>query len=376
MISLQLPNVNTIEVYRKKYNTSYYVSDYENDVKKGIDISSYQSGIDFSKIKEKYDFIIIRAGFTGYGGDGTNKYIDSSFETFYKLAKEYGIPVGAYYYSCANNYQKGMDEAKFLYENMLLGKQFEYPIFIDVEENRHQKVGKGLIADAIRGFIDYLESKKYYAGVYANSYYFNNYIDTASLTNYDKWLAVWSNIRPNFKYGDYGMWQNSNNGYIDNMRVDTNYAYKDYPSIMQEHELNGFINNNEIVDISEDDEVIEKEVTDEVVIDENSNVEPTTIKENTDIITEILDGKWGNGIERKQKLESAGYDYYSIQNEINKLYFKKEVIEDVYVVKKGDTLWSIALRYYNDGEKYRIIAQNNDIKNPNLIYPGQIIKLT
>ena len=245
-----------------------------------------------------------------------------------------------------------------------------------VEENRHQKVGKGLIADAIRGFIDYLESKKYYGGVYANSYYFNNYIDTASLTNYDKWLAVWSNIRPNFKYGDYGMWQNSNNGYIDNMRVDTNYAYKDYPSIMLEHELNGFINNNEIVDISEDDEVIEKKVTDEVVIDENSNVEPTTIKEHTDIITEILDGKWGNGIERKQKLEAAGYDYFSIQNEINKLYFKKEVVDDIYVVKKGDTLWSIALRYYNDGEKYRIIAQNNDIKNPNLIYPGQIIKLT
>ena len=132
MISLQLPNVNTIEVYRKKYNTSYYVSDYENNVKRGIDISSYQSGIDFSKIKEKYDFVIIRAGFTGYGGDGTKKYADSSFETFYSLAKEYNIPVGVYYYSCANNYQKGMEEAMFLYENIAeVENNYDYYFFVE-----------------------------------------------------------------------------------------------------------------------------------------------------------------------------------------------------------------------------------------------------
>jgi nucleoid-associated protein YgaU len=44
-----------------------------------------------------------------------------------------------------------------------------------------------------------------------------------------------------------------------------------------------------------------------------------------------------------------------------------------YVVKSGDTLWSIARKYYNDGSKYTVIYNANKklISNPSLIYPGQ-----
>ncbi len=34
---------------------------------------------------------------------------------------------------------------------------------------------------------------------------------------------------------------------------------------------------------------------------------------------EVLDGKWGNGTERKEKLTAAGYDYSAVQAEVNKL---------------------------------------------------------
>ena len=34
---------------------------------------------------------------------------------------------------------------------------------------------------------------------------------------------------------------------------------------------------------------------------------------------EVLEGKWGNGTERKEKLTKAGYDYNLVQNEVNKL---------------------------------------------------------
>lgn len=47
-----------------------------------------------------------------------------------------------------------------------------------------------------------------------------------------------------------------------------------------------------------------------------------------------------------------------------------------YVVKKGDTLWAIATQYLGSGEKYTQIASENNIKNPNLIYPGQVLKIT
>ena len=48
-----------------------------------------------------------------------------------------------------------------------------------------------------------------------------------------------------------------------------------------------------------------------------------------------------------------------------------------YTVKKGDTLSEICLRFYGDGRpaKYKALAAVNGIKNPNLIYVGQIISL-
>ncbi len=44
-------------------------------------------------------------------------------------------------------------------------------------------------------------------------------------------------------------------------------------------------------------------------------------------------------------------------------------------VVKGDTLWAICKKYLGDGSKYPTIAKLNGIKNPNLIYPGQVIRL-
>jgi len=46
-----------------------------------------------------------------------------------------------------------------------------------------------------------------------------------------------------------------------------------------------------------------------------------------------------------------------------------------YTVKTGDCLWNIAKKQLGDGAKYKEIAQKNGISNPNLIYPGQVLKL-
>lgn len=50
---------------------------------------------------------------------------------------------------------------------------------------------------------------------------------------------------------------------------------------------------------------------------------------------------------------------------------------DTYTVVKGDCLWSIAKKYYGSGTQYtKIYNANRDIiKNPSLIYPGQVLKI-
>ena len=46
-----------------------------------------------------------------------------------------------------------------------------------------------------------------------------------------------------------------------------------------------------------------------------------------------------------------------------------------YTVKRGDCLWNIAKKFYGNGSKYTTIynANRDKIKNPNLIYPGQVL---
>jgi len=56
----------------------------------------------------------------------------------------------------------------------------------------------------------------------------------------------------------------------------------------------------------------------------------------------------------------------------------REIPEEIfYTIEKGDTLWAIATKYYDDGSKYTHIVDANIevIKNADLIYPGQAIRI-
>lgn len=213
---------------------------------KGLDLSKYQKGLSLKTVKDAgYKFVILRAGYTGYG-NGISKTKDSSFESFYNEAKAVGLGVGAYWYSCANTYEKGVAEARFMIDKCLKGKKFEYPIFLDVEEDRWLKVGKKAVGNAIKGFCETLEKAGYYAGFYCNSNYLNNYIDKELVKSYDLWLAIWKSNTDNKPsvYRDYGIWQYTDKGSVGKKRVDINIAYKDYPTLIANLGLNGYGKND------------------------------------------------------------------------------------------------------------------------------------
>ena len=83
------------------------------------------------------------------------------------------------------------------------------------------------------------------------------------------------------------------------------------------------------------------------------------------IARDVIAGKYGNGNERKNKL---GNLYEEVQKRVNEMLKNNVSQETIYIVKSGDTLSGIAQKYKTT---YQKIASDNNIKNPNLIFPGQ-----
>jgi GH25 family lysozyme M1 (1,4-beta-N-acetylmuramidase)/LysM repeat protein len=99
---------------------------------------------------------------------------------------------------------------------------------------------------------------------------------------------------------------------------------------------------------------------------------PAPSKTIDELAKEVIDGKWGNGVDRKKALTDAGYDYFAVQARVNELLKKNEAV--YYTVRSGDTLYGIARKY---GTTVSAIQQLNSslIKNINLIITGWKIRV-
>ena len=254
------------------------------DKKFGIDVSKWQGEFNFAKAKDEgVEFVILRGAYS------TSK--DTKFESYYKTCKELNLPVGVYHYSMAKSVSEARSEANFLINNVLKEKQFEYPIYMDVEDKVQGALGKDLLTDIVIAFCDTLEKAGYYVGIYSSASFFGTYMHESKLERFDKWIAQWSKSCT-YK-GNYGMWQFGGEtnlirkNIVADVVCDQDYAYYDYPSIMKEKGLNGF---------------------------GLLNVEDKTVEE---LANEVINGLWGNGEDRKNRLTNAGYNYNEVQNMVN-----------------------------------------------------------
>jgi len=55
--------------------------------------------------------------------------------------------------------------------------------------------------------------------------------------------------------------------------------------------------------------------------------------------------------------------------------FGEVITGNTYTVVKGDNLWGIAVRTYQDGYQWVKIAQANNLTDPNKIHPGNVLTL-
>lgn len=206
----------------------------------GLDLSKHNGTVDFNAIRNAGNsFVILRAG---YGVSGTK---DPKFEEYYAQAKAAGLKVGAYYYSYALNVSGGETEARNCL-SFIAGKQFEYPIYIDMEDADSYKKKNGMPSNSTltaicNKFCEVVESAGYYVGVYASESWFNSKL--TGLGAYDKWIANWGSNNGNLnsdKSSVCNLHQFTSKYSLNGKTFDRNVSYLDYESVIKNAKLNGY----------------------------------------------------------------------------------------------------------------------------------------
>ena len=342
---------------------------------KGCDVSSHNGDINWGKVKSQIDFAIIRLGY----GDNVERQDDSYFINNVNGCINNNIPFGVYIYSYALNLggsesiQSEVDHTK-----KMLSKISKKPfcVYIDMEDDSTIKLGKTMLTNFALEFCKQIKNAGYRAGVYANENWFRNYLQVSTIASYGYsiWCAKYSSNKPNIT-SNYDIWQYSSTGRINgiNGNVDMNNMYNNIIGIQPTNEktidelakevIAGKYGNGEVRKKALGDKYNQvQERVNQLLKQPKKSVE--------EIAKEVIAGKWGNGNDRKNRLTNAGYNYNEVQNKVNSLLGSNNKV--YYTIKSGDNLSSIAKKY---GTSVNQLVQWNNIKNPNLIYPNQKIRV-
>ncbi len=223
-----------------------------NVVARGIDVSGWQSVIDWEQvITDDVSFAILRCG---YSFDG----IDSQWERNAKECERLGIPYGTYLYSYAESPEESKKEAEHVL-NLIKDKNMDFPVYYDMEDDivryiytdepvideetgepiideetgevvtepvrGRQRTGKEL-AEMAKAFIDTIEAAGYNATIYTNLDWSYNVLTDAYFDQFtDRWIAQY--YKECTYKESYAMWQCSGSGQIKGIStpVDINMLF-------------------------------------------------------------------------------------------------------------------------------------------------------
>ena len=323
-----------------------------NIIYQGIDVSGYQGNINFREVKEAgIDIVYIKSS------EGSN-YIDSHFERNYEQARANGLKIGFYHYVTARTEEQARRQAQF-FVSVISGKVADCKLAMDFESfgslSREEINRIGLV---FLQTVEQLSGKEVI--LYSNAYTANT-IWRGELTSYPLWVA------------QYGVNEPQNNGTWDS------WAGWQYTDMGEVNGISTYVDRNRF--------------TQEVLLDDTATVPPVEQPENPDqgesegeneqptTNTMEITIQWGD------TLSELAIQYHTTVAELvrlndiqnpNLIYAGETLIvpsaneqtgqSQVYTVKRGDTLSEIAMKY---GTTVQAIAQDNNISNVNLIYPGQ-----
>ena len=312
----------------------------------GIDISSYQSGIDLTVVP--CDFVIIKAT------QGTG-YVNPDCDRAYQQAKRAGKLRGTYHYVGGGN---AIAEADY-YINNIKGYLRDGLLAIDWEAEQNSAWGnEAYLEQLVRRVIERTSIKPL---IYSMASRYAQVAAVAKKLVCGLWVAEYADMNPTgyqahpWREGAYAcaIRQYASTGRLNGWggNLDLNIAYMTRDQWAKYANPGGK----------------------PAAAPAPSKPAPAPARKSEDAIAaEVIAGKWGNGQDRVNRLKKAGYNPATIQAKVNAKLGANKPAARTYTVRAGDNLSAIAARY---GTTYQALAAKNGIANPNLIYPGQVLKI-
>jgi len=332
----------------------------------GMDVSEHNAVIDWGKVKAegRIKYAMIRCGF----GQNFTSQDDKYFERNVKEAERVGIPWGPYLYSYALDTKQAESEVEHVLR-LIKGKSPQYPVAFDMEDADGYKNKRGvmgnhaLLVDICDRFLSLIAVKGYPVLLYASKYWLENILNSSKLDKYPKWVAQWA--KECTYAGTRQMWQFTSDGVVAGIsgRVDLNYCHVDYlagqkPAPTPTSQPTSTEKYTVVVTVP----AYYTAADAAALRDKRGTVSPGSyyvFNRSQGMInvtkTAGSPGSWINPADNVQKQAAV------------------QTAASTYTVVSGDTLSGIAAKF---GTTYQKLAQINGIENPDLIYPGQVLKLT
>lgn len=299
---------------------------------KGIDVSHYQGNVNWEKVKPHIDFAILRMGL----GDDIPSQDDAKFERNYAECVRLGIPFAVYFFSYAVNKAKVQSEIAHI-KRLLGGKTINAPVYIDVENTRGldwRTISNADMLGIMQEFKAQLNALGYKMGIYSSrSAFWNEKMSDPWYDNVSKWVAEYGDKVNDFNR-TYDIWQHTSKGAIDGINgdVDMNvmynnvFSFEQAPSVKSNEQLadevingkwgNGADRKNRLTAAGYNYEAVQTIV--------NERLGKSGLKSLDEIAREVVRGKWSNGSERVKRLTTAGYDAKAVQSRVNNLMKRGE----------------------------------------------------
>ncbi len=306
---------------------------------RGIDVSNWSGRINWREVADSgVEVVIIQAS------EGTF-YRDPYLQEFYDGATGNGLKVGFYHFFNPNSSGTPAQQARYFVDT-IRGLHSDCKLVLDLEQT-----GGLSNYELTKRAVEFLEEVKLYSGldtaVYTYAYFAeHNLYNGLGISDYPLWIAQLreGGPLPNQIWGSrHAGWQ-----YSDTGRVSGISANVDLDIFYDEMFLNDRANiEGERRQESDNNKVIYYTVQSGDTLGISANVDLDIFYDEM-----FLNDRANIEGERRQESDNNKVIYYTVQS--------------------GDTLSSIATRY---GVTVENLASINGLSNPNLIYPGEVLKI-